>query len=75
MAKSFEYEWWNVEAQEATGKTIWEVKAKSKDGAIKQFKKMAQEHDEYIRRVRPDFKTIIFWDTLTLDHKGYRRRF
>ena len=75
MGKSFEYEWWHVEAQEATGKYTWEVKAKSKDGAIKQFKKMAQKHNEFVQKVRPDFETVIFWNTLTLDHKGYQRRF
>lgn len=74
MAK-FQYEWWDVEAQEATGKVTWEVKAKSRDGAIKQIEKMAQEHDEEVQRVRPTFKTVVFWDTLTLDHTGYQRRF
>lgn len=69
----FEYEWWDVKAQEATGKFTWEVKAKNKENAIKQFKQMAKEHDEEIQKVRPDFHTIIFWETLTLDHKGYQR--
>ncbi len=72
---SFQYEWWTVEVKEATGKMRWEVKAKSKDGAIKQFKQMAKWHDEEVQHARPDFKTEIFWDTLALDHKGYQRLF
>ena len=60
---SFNYEWWNVEARELTGRYTLEVKAKNKENAIKQFKK--------------DFPDVIefYWETLTLDRKGYQRRF
>ncbi len=71
----FEYEWWTVEVIEATGKITWKVKAKNKENVIKQIKKWAKEHDEEVQRVRPEFKTEIFWETLTLDHKGYQRLF
>lgn len=74
MAK-FEYEWWTVEVKEATGPIIWEIKAKNKDNAIKQINQMKKEEDDFVQRVRPDFETIIFWETLTLDHTGYKRRF
>lgn len=69
----FQYEWWNVKVKEATGEITWEVKAKNKENAIKQFKKWAKEHDEKVQRVRPEFHTEIFWETLTLDRKGYQR--
>lgn len=59
--KNFEYEWWNVKAKEPTGTYTLEVKAKNKENAIKQFKKMTTGE--------------IFWDTLVLDRKGYQRRF
>ena len=72
---SFQYEWWTVEVKEATGKIGWEVKAKSKEGAIKQIKKWAKEHDDEVKPHRPDFSTEIYWDTLTLDRKGYQRLF
>ena len=69
----FQFEWWHIKVREATGLITYEVKAKNKDNAIKQIKKMAQEHEEFIRKVRPDFKIEIFWDTLTLDRKGFQR--
>lgn len=72
---NFQYEWWTVQAKEATGLTTWEVKSKSKELAVKQIKKWAKEHDEFIQKVRPEFNTEVFWDTLTLDRKGYQRRF
>lgn len=59
--KSFEYEWWNVKAKEPTGTYTLEVKAKNKENAIKQFKQMALGE--------------ILWETLTLDRKGYQRRY
>lgn len=71
----FEYEWWTVEAIEAIGKIRWKVKAKNKDNAIKQFKKMAETQDKEVQIHRPDFKTEILWNTLLLDHKGYQRLF
>lgn len=75
MARSFEYEWWTVEVREATGKITWEVKAKNRSNAEKQIVKWAKEHDEEVNRVRPDFKTTIYWDTMVLDRKGYKRLF
>lgn len=69
----FEYEWWHVDIKVATGKYTYEFKAKSKDGAVKQIKKYEKEHNDEVRRVRPDFKTEVFWDTLHLDRKGYQR--
>lgn len=60
---TFEYEWWDVKAKEPTGTYTLEVKAKNRDNAIRQFK-----------RDFPDV-TEFFWDTLTLDRKGYQRRF
>lgn len=71
----FQYEWWNIDLKEATGLITLEVKAKSKDGAIKQIKRIAEKHDKEVQAVRPDFRTEIYWDTLTLDRKGYQRRF
>lgn len=71
--KNFEYEWWTVEVKAATGKSTWEVKAKNKANAIKQFEKWAKEHTKEVQAVRKDFETEILWNTLTLDRKGYQR--
>ena len=71
----FQYEWYTVDMIQATGRVGVEVKAKSRAGAIKQIEKMAKEHDDFVRAVRPDFSTEVLWDTLTLDRKGYQRRF
>ena len=73
--KQFEYEWWTVEVNEATGRYTWEVKAKNRIGAEKQITRMATNHDNEVQKVRPDFKTVVYWDTMKLDRKGYQRRF
>lgn len=72
---AFQYDWYTVRVREATGVITWEVKAKNRENAIKQVKKMAKEHDAFVRKHRPDFETIIFWDTFKLARKGYQRRF
>ena len=59
--EKFQYEWWNVKSKEPTGTYTLEVKAKNRENAIKQFKKMAEGE--------------IDWNTLELDRKGYQRRF
>lgn len=67
---------WGIDiTTRATGVITWEVKAKNRENAIKQVKKMAREHDMFIRKHRPDFETIIFWDTFKLDRRGHQRRF
>lgn len=70
-----QYEWWTVCVKEATGKIKWVVKARNKENAIKQIKKWAKEHTDEVRRIRPDFETEVFWDTLEMDRKGYQRLF
>lgn len=59
---SFQYEWWNVSIRFLTGTYTCEVKAKNKENAIKSFKKDFPDAVE------------IFWNTLTLERKGYARR-
>ena len=72
---NFQYEWWAVEVKEATGKCILEVKARSKDNAIKQINKYATDHDKEVQPHRPNFKTEVLWETLELDRVGYQRLF
>jgi hypothetical protein len=62
ITSSFQYEWWTVKMKLPTGVYTCECKAKNKKNAIKRFKKF----DNVIE---------IYWDTLTLDRKGYQRRF
>ena len=57
---SFQFEWWNVDVKEPTGRYTLEVKAKNKENAVRQFKKMTDGE--------------ILWGTLVLDRKGYQRR-
>lgn len=71
----FQYEWWTVDVREATGIYTWEVKARSRDNAIKQVEKMADTYNKEIQVARPDFAAEIFWKTLTLDRTGFQRRF
>ena len=72
---TFQFEWWTVEVKEATGLLTWEIKAKSKEGAIKRIQKLAADHTKEVRTVRPDFQTEVFWETMKLDRKGYQRRY
>ena len=60
---NFQYEWWHVKAKCFDGMCTLEVKSKNKENAIKKFQK--------------DFPDVVefYWETLTLDRKGYQRKF
>jgi hypothetical protein len=49
------------------------VKAKNRENAIKAILKQAREHDEFVRPHRPDFETVIYWNTFKLDRTGHQR--
>ena len=76
----FQYEWWTVSIKDQTGTNVWEFKAKSKDHAVRQIKWMDKftnslenlNQDCWHRRPRI---IEVYWDTLTLDRKGYQREF
>jgi hypothetical protein len=70
---TFQYEWYTVRVREATGVITWEVKAKNRENAIKAILKQAREHDEFVRPHRPDFETVIYWNTFKLDRTGHQR--
>lgn len=61
--KNFQFEWWNVDAKMPTGTYTLEIKAKTRENAVKRFKKDFPDAIEF------------FWDTLKLDRKGYNRLF
>jgi hypothetical protein len=80
----FHYEWWTVKAKTVIGVIAIEVKAKNKDGAIRQFEKQKKISDEwfgqYFSGVKPTTRPPtrifeIYWETLTLDRVGYQREF
>lgn len=79
--KNFEYEWWTVEVQESSGLITWEIKAKSKENAIKQInqrvsyqnKCAADESLPWWERGSMVYQVI--WDTLKQDRVGYQRLF
>ena len=73
----FQYEWWNIDVKETTGVITWEIKAKTKDGAIRQIKKMVAEKNDETKPIWMTGGRVVevLWDTLTLDHAGYQRRF
>ena len=57
----YHYEWWTVQARFPTGTYTVEVKARSRENAVKQ-----------IERDFPDVIEI-YWDTLALDRVGHQR--
>lgn len=67
---SFQYEWWNVDAILGKTKIIFEVKAKNKENAIKQFEKMNADCKKNFGQ-----NWQILWETMRLDRKGYQRLF
>lgn len=74
----FNYEWWLVDVKEATGACTLEIKAKSKDHAIRQIDKLVKATNSEKNLSKPWYqrKTPIlevYWDTLTLDRVGYQR--
>lgn len=78
--KGFEYEWYTIDLQLAVGKITYEVKAKSKENAIRQINNLvAKSNSEsnlaknWIDQIQPITK--VYWETLTLDRKGYQRKF
>lgn len=58
---AYQYEWWHVRAKCFTGVYMLQVKAKNKENAIKQFSKCFDDVIEF------------YWETLTLDRKGFQR--
>lgn len=76
---SFQYEWWTMNCIVCGMSMTLEVKAKNKENAIKQFKKMA-DIDKAITfadkiRAKQLSEGKMLFDTLQLDRKGYQRRF
>lgn len=61
---SFHYEWYTVQALFYTGTYTLEVKAKNKDGAVRQFKKMLKDDPLMIK---------IDWYSFKLDRIGHQR--
>jgi len=64
---SFEYTWWHIDINYKCGLSTLEVKAKTKENAIKQIKKICKEEEMFIDEIN--------WDTLRADRTGYARRF
>jgi len=76
----FQYEYWIIKVKETVGVINYEIKARSKDNAIKQIKKeIAFRQSEKnltadIWHRQPQIIEI-YWDTLTLDRTGRDRRY
>lgn len=77
---SFEYEWYMIDVQLLTGRCTYEIKAKSKENAIRQINNLVVKSNSesnlaknWIDQIQPITK--VYWETLTLDRKGYQRRF
>lgn len=76
----YQYEWWDVVITDETGTMTWEFKGKDKEHVIVQINKAIkdtnsdenQARDIWHRRARI---LKVQWETLTLDRKGYQRRF
>lgn len=81
MTRDFHYEWWTVEiAVENMDFQTWEFKGKSKEHIIKQIKKEIEDTNSEKNLEKPLWQRKqrireVKWETLTLDHTGYQRRF
>lgn len=74
----FHYEWWTVQIKELTGEITLEIKAKSREHAVRQIEKAVTESNSEENKSRPWFERktpilAVYWDTLTLDRVGYQR--
>lgn len=74
----FNYQWWTVEAKLHAGVVTLEIKAKSKEHAIRQIEREVKQSNSeknlsksYFERKQPIIE--VYWDTLTLDRIGYQR--
>ena len=77
MGKNFEYEWWTVQIRFATGVQKCVYKGKSKELVVKQIEREVKKSNSPENLATMRYMPIkeVFWDTLTLDHKGYQRLF
>lgn len=78
--KTFEYEWWTVKIKIPVGIHTWEFQGKSKAHVIKQIEKAIRQGEKDKANNVSDLNRApeiieVYWDTLTLDRKGYKRRF
>ena len=74
---SFNYEWWNVKIRFTNGTFTYEVKAKSKEHAIRQIEKDFKFTNSEKNLSKPFWErqapmVEVFWDTLELDRVGYQ---
>lgn len=76
----FQYEWYTIKIKDQSGTLNYEFKGKSKESVIKQIKKMV-EYTNSEENAKLDIwhrqpKILeVYWETLTLDRKGYQRKF
>ena len=75
---SFHYEWWDVDVLETAGRMTLEVKAKTKEGAVKQIEKWVTYTRSEENAKKPWYKRAneiicVYWETLTLDRVGHQR--
>ena len=78
--EGYHFEWWTVEILEATGKCTLEIKAKTKENAIRQINKVVQISNSKENLSKPIWQQKVkirevYWDTLKIDRIGYQRLF
>lgn len=72
----FNYEWWSVKIRFTNGTFTYEVKAKSKEHAIRQIKKdyKFSNSEENLSKPwweRREQMVEVLWDTMTFERYGY----
>jgi len=75
---NFNYQWWTVRVKLHTGEYTAEVKAKSREHAIRQIEREVKETNSEKNLSKPLWERKnpildVYWDTLTLDRTGYQR--
>lgn len=70
---TYQYEWYTVDVQEATGRITWEIKARSRENAIKAINRQVKKYNRTIQNCRPDYTATVYWETMKLDRVGHNR--
>ena len=75
----FQYEWWSVRLLHPTGWMTWEFKAKDRDHVVQNILREVKDSNSAKNAQRPFWERkarilSVDWDSLTLDRKGYQRR-
>ena len=77
---TFQFEWWTVKIKYSTGIYTVEYKGKNKESVLRQIEKDRKQSNSEENLQKPWLERMdqildVDYDSLTLNRKGYQRRF